>query len=176
MKTVFSNTGTYRFEHYVFGFCLNQLRLLGDDGLPLYDLCRYREVWVKVTALMLYLQKAKTSGVRPDYSVFAQQHSATGSTGTAAVASRTTDARSRTATAGGVHVTSSSSAADNEARRRYLREGLPMYSSLCRSVSMSDDVAGVCSAATSCEDRTREVGQRETVSRQENSTSAHTRL
>ena len=149
--------------------CFNQLRLLGDDGLPLYDLCRYRDVWVKVTAWMLYLQKAKTSGVRPDYSVFAQQDSATGSTGTAAVASRTSkDARSKTAIAGSVHVTSSSSAADNEALRRYLREGLPMYSNLRCSMSISDDVAGVCSAATSCEDRTREVSHREeTASRQE---------
>ena len=69
-------------------FCFNQLKLLGDDGLPLYDLCRYRDIWVKVTAWTLYLQKVKTSGVRPDYSVFAQQDSATGSTGTAAVTSQ----------------------------------------------------------------------------------------
>ena len=124
-------------------FCFNQLKLLGDDGLPLYDLCRYRDVWVKVTAWMVYLQKATTSGVRPDYSVFAQQDSATGSSGTAAVASRTsTDARSRTAAAGSLHVTSSSSAAENEAHRRYVQEGLPMYSNLHRSMSISDDAAG----------------------------------
>ena len=123
-------------------FCLSQLKLLGDDELPPYDLCRYRDVWVKVTAWMVYLQKATTSGVRPDYSVFAQEHSATGSTGTAAVASRTADARSRTATIGGVHVTSSSSAAENEAHRRYVQEGLPMYSNLHRSMSISDDAAG----------------------------------
>ena len=45
-------------------FVLTQLRLLGDDGLPLYDLCRYRDVWGKVTAGMVYLQKVQTSGVR----------------------------------------------------------------------------------------------------------------
>ena len=142
-------------------FCLNQLRLLGDDGLPLYDLCRYRDVWVKVTAWMVYLQKAKTSGVRPDYGVFAQQYSA---------AASTADSRSRTATADGVRVTSSSSVIESEARRRYLREGLPMYSNFLRSVSISDDVEE-CSTATSCEDRTREVSHREeTASRQEGST------
>ena len=123
----------------VFGFCLNQLKLLGDDGLPLYDLCRYRDVWVKVTAWMLYLQKAAISGVRPDYSVFAQQYSAAASSD--------------------VYVTSSSSVVENEARRRQLREGLPMYSNLRHSVSMSDDVAA-SRAATSCEDSAREMDNR----------------
>ena len=92
---------------------------------------------------MVYLQKARASGVRPDYSVFAQQH------GTAATA----------VASGGVHVTSSPPVIENEARRRYLREGLPMYSTLRRSVSVSDDVAA-SSAATSCEDSTREMDNR----------------
>ena len=39
-----------------------------------------------------------------------------------------------------------------KARRRHLREGLPMYSNLLRSVSISYDVAGGCSAAIRCED------------------------
>ena len=126
-----------------------------------YDLCQYRDVWVKVTAWMVYLQKAKTSRVRADYSVFAQQYSAAA----AAVAF------------GGVHMTSSSSVIECEALRRYLREGLPMYSNLLRSVSISDDVAGVCSADTNCDDTTIKVGDNEAAaSRQENSTSCHTRL
>ena len=119
-----------------------ELKLLGDDSLPLYDLCRYRDVWVKVTdsrAWMVYLQKAKTSGVRPDYSVFAQQYSAAASSD--------------------VYVTSSSSVVENEARRRQLREGLPMYSNLRYSVSVTDDVAA-SSAATSCDDNTREMDNR----------------
>ena len=129
---------------------MNQLKLLGDDGLPLYDLCRYRDVWVKVTGWMVYLQQATISGVRPDYSVFAQQHSAAVGASIAA---------------------SSSSAAENEARGRYLREGLPMYSNLRHFVAE-------CSADTSCEvSCTREVVNRDSAaSRPKGSTSHDTRL
>ena len=113
------------------------------DGLPLYDLCRHRDVWVKVTAWMIYLQRAKTSGVRPDCIAFAQHCS---------FATSVTDTRDRTATAGSAYMTSLPSVIEKKARRRHLREGLPMYSNLLRSVSISYDVAGGCSAAIRCED------------------------
>ena len=99
---------------------------LGYDGLPLYHLCWYRDIWVKVTAWMLYLQKTKTSRVRPDCRVFARQLSVT-----AADSVSTSDSRSRAVTSSArTHGTSSSSLVESDARRQHVHDELPMYSNL----------------------------------------------